>query len=59
LVSKEVKEHCCTKHFSDKNGSLGMGAGVIVECFKQSEAMYGIRYQKLIADGDLSVYKKI
>ncbi|XP_060875891.1 uncharacterized protein LOC132949126 [Metopolophium dirhodum] len=59
LGSKEVKEHCCTKNWSDKNGSSGMEAAVIVEGFKQSEPMYGIRYQKLIADGDSSVYKKI
>jgi len=59
LSSKEVKEHCCTKNWSDQNGSSGMEAAIIVEGFKQSEPMYGIRYQKLIADGDSSVYKKI
>lgn len=59
LGSKEVKEHCCTKNWLDQNGSSDMEAAIIVEGFKQSEPMYGIRYQKLIADGDSSVYKKI
>lgn len=54
-----MKEHRCTKNWSDQNGSSGMEAAIIVEGFKQSEQMYGIRYQKLIADGDSSVYKKI
>lgn len=36
-----------------------MEAAIIVEGFKQSENMYGVRYHKLIADGDASVYKKI
>lgn len=56
---KEVKKHCCTKNWLDQNGSSGMEAAIIVEGFKQSESMYGIRYKNLIADGDSSVYKKI
>lgn len=36
-----------------------MEAAVIVEGFCRSEEMYGIKYTKLIADGDSSVYKKI
>ncbi|CAI6370686.1 unnamed protein product [Macrosiphum euphorbiae] len=35
-----------------------MEAAVVVNGFKESERMYGIRYRKLIADGDSSVYKK-
>lgn len=36
-----------------------MEAAIICEGFKRSEEMYKIRYAKLIADGDSSVYKKI
>lgn len=36
-----------------------MEASIIVDGFAQSEKMYGIRYHKLIADGDSNVYKKI
>jgi len=36
-----------------------MEAAIIFEGFKQSESMYGIRYHRLIADGDSSVYKQI
>lgn len=36
-----------------------MEAAIIVEGFKQSEPMYSIRYQKLIAGGNSSAYKKI
>lgn len=59
LQGNEVKEHCYTKNWSDKNGSSGMEAAIIVEGLKQSESMYGIRYKNLIADGDSSVYTKI
>ena len=34
-----------------------MEAAIICEGFKRSEEMYKIRYAKLIADGDSSVYK--
>lgn len=36
-----------------------MEASIVVEGFKQSESTYGIRYHKLIADGDIGVYKQI
>jgi len=36
-----------------------MEAAVIINGFRESESMYGIRYHKLIADGDSSVYKQI
>jgi len=36
-----------------------MEASIIVDGFVQSERMYGIRYNKLIADGESNVYKKI
>jgi len=53
------KEHLCFKNWNTNHSSSGMEASIIVEGFKKSEEMYGIRYAKFIADGDSSVYKKI
>jgi len=53
------KEHVCFKNWKNSDGSSAMEASIVVEGFKQSESTYGIRYHKLIADGDSSVYKKI
>lgn len=36
-----------------------MEADIIVEGFKQSESMHGVRYKKFIADGDSSVFAQI
>lgn len=36
-----------------------MEASIIVEGFKTSEALYGVRYAKFIGDGDSNVYKKM
>jgi len=41
------------------SSSSGIEASIIVEGFKNSEEMYGLRYHKLIADGDNSVYQTI
>lgn len=49
--------HTCFKNY--EGASTGMEAESIVEGFKLSERMHGIRYSKLIADGDSSTYKKI
>jgi hypothetical protein len=51
--------HKCTKNWSATNSSSGMESSIIVEGFLLNEKMYGIRYNKFIADGDSSVYKKI
>lgn len=53
----ETPPHACFKNYS--GSSSGMESQTIAEGFKCSEAMYGIRYAKLIADGDSSTYKKI
>lgn len=50
-------EHVCNANYIGP--STGMEAHVIVEGFRRSEEMYGVRYNRLIADGDSSVYKKI
>jgi len=36
-----------------------METAIIVEGFKNSEEMYVLRYHKLIADGDSSIYQQI
>lgn len=53
------KEHTCFKNWKITDGSSAMEASIIVEGLKGSEQMYDIRYNKLIADGDSSVYKQI
>lgn len=42
-----------------KQSSTSMESALVCEGFQKSEEMYNIRYAKLIADGDSSVYKKI
>lgn len=55
--SETMHEHDCNANYKDY--STGMEAELIVEGFKESEKLYGVRYSQLIADGDSSVYKKI
>lgn len=58
-IGDKVKIHECYKNWKSSDGSSAMEAAVIVNGFRESESMYGIRYHKLIADGDSSVYKHI
>jgi len=53
------KNHTCFKNWKTSDGSSGMEASIIVEGFKESEQVHGIRYHKFIADGDSNVYKRI
>ncbi|XP_063223707.1 uncharacterized protein LOC134531760 isoform X3 [Bacillus rossius redtenbacheri] len=53
----EVKEHICYKNWSGSSSS--MEADIILEGFKASVEMYGVKYGTLIADGDCSVYNSI
>lgn len=53
------KNHTCFKNWKTSDGSSGMEASIIVEGFKESEQVHGIRYHKCIADGDSNVYKRI
>lgn len=50
-------EHLCFKNYT--GASTGMEAAILVEGFKRSEEMYGIRYSHFIGDGDSNVYKRI
>jgi len=52
-----TKEHACAKNFSGP--STSMESAILVEGFRSSESMYGVRYNKLIADGDSSTYNKL
>lgn len=50
-------DHKCTKNWT--GSSTSMEADILVEGFCRSEEMYGVRYGRLIADGDSSVYSSI
>jgi len=58
-ADESLTGHKCTKNWSATNSSSGMESSIIIEGFMQSEKMYGIRYNKFIADGNSSMYKKI
>lgn len=57
--AKEPSKHVCFKNWDDHKSSSAMEASIIVEGFKMSEEMYGVRYAKFIGDGDSNVYKQI
>jgi ribosomal protein S12 len=46
----------CTKNHT--GSSTGMESDIIVEGFKFSMNMYGIKFHMLIGDGDSNTYKK-
>lgn len=54
---EEVRPHSCSKNWD--HSSTSMEAAITVDGFLTSEETYGVRYAKLVADGDSSVYKKI
>ena len=54
---EEVRHHHCFKNWS--GSSTAMEADIIVEGFNLSESMHGLRYIKLIGDGDSSVHHNI
>jgi hypothetical protein len=51
------KTHQCFKNFS--GSSTSMESNIIVEGFKNSVELCGLKFTKLIADGDSSTYNKI
>lgn len=55
----EPKQHTCYKNWGLNQSSSSMEPALIADGFACSEEMYGIRYARLIADGDSSVYKRI
>lgn len=55
-VLDNPREHTCFKNFTGT--STSMESAILVEGFRLSEEMYGVRYSTMIADGDSSTYKK-
>ncbi|XP_063242387.1 uncharacterized protein LOC134542230 isoform X1 [Bacillus rossius redtenbacheri] len=54
---KSVKSHKCAKNWDGPSSS--MEQDIIVEGFLQSVSMHGLKYHKLIGDGDSSVHRKL
>ena len=51
--SSPPPQHMCFKNWS--GSSTAMEADIIAAGFRQSEAMHGVRYTKVVGDGDSSV----
>ncbi|GFU18384.1 uncharacterized protein NPIL_268121, partial [Nephila pilipes] len=56
-VNKLPGKHCCSKNWHGSSSS--MEANIIQEGFQNSMAMYGVKYAKVIGDGDSNVYKSM
>ena len=54
---KDVPTHLCYKNWD--GSSPAMEADIIVEGFRQAEKQHGLRYMKLVGDGDSSVLSSI
>ncbi|KAF4530437.1 hypothetical protein B566_EDAN018090, partial [Ephemera danica] len=52
-------DHTCYKNWDSKMSASSMESAIIVEGFGMSEEMYGLKYNKLIGDGDSSVHKRL
>jgi len=56
-ANQKVKDHVC---FMNYNGpSKSMETDILVEGFRQSEAMHNLQYLQYIGDGDSSVFYKL
>lgn len=55
VAKGEPKEHTCNRNYSGP--STGIESQLILEAFENSEKDYGVRYYRLIADGDSKTYK--
>jgi hypothetical protein len=53
----DIPQHTCHKNWDGT--STAMEAQIIVEGFLSSVDMHGLKYKKLVGDGDSSVYNKI
>ncbi|GFY73594.1 yqaJ domain-containing protein [Trichonephila inaurata madagascariensis] len=56
-ANKQADRHYCSKNWHGSSSS--MEANIIQEGFMNSVAMYGVKYTKIIGDGDSNVYKTI
>lgn len=52
-------DHACSKNWGVHQTSTSMESAIILEGFLASEEMYSVRYARIVADGDSSVYKSI
>lgn len=52
-----TKNHVCYKNY--EGSSTAMEQDILVEGFRLSEAMHGVRYKYMIGDGDSSTYARI
>ena len=57
VPSSPIPPHKCYKNWSDS--SCAMESDIILQGFKCSERMHGLRYIWMIGDGDTSVYSSI
>ncbi|XP_072375407.1 uncharacterized protein [Diabrotica undecimpunctata] len=55
--NEPVPLHTCYKNW--QGSSTAMETSIIVEGFKQSQILHGLKFLQFIADGDSSVYAKI
>ncbi|KAK3089294.1 hypothetical protein FSP39_002467 [Pinctada imbricata] len=53
----EPRDHSCYKNWD--SDSLSMESDIILEGFKEAESTHGVRYMRIIGDGDSSVYARI
>ncbi|XP_062575148.1 uncharacterized protein LOC134237079 isoform X2 [Saccostrea cucullata] len=53
----DPKQHDCFKNWD--SDSQSMESDIIVDGFKQAEGKHGLRYMRIIGDGDSSVFAKI
>lgn len=51
------KDHACYKNFT--GASTAMEQEILVQGFRDSEVMHGLRYKYIVGDGDSSTYIKI
>ncbi|CAG2204291.1 unnamed protein product [Mytilus edulis] len=54
---ESVKPHSCFKNWN--HDSQSMESDIIIEGFKQAESKHGLRYMRVIGDGDSSVFSNI
>ena len=53
-ANQKVKDHVCFMHYNGPSKSLE--TDILVEGFRQSEAMHNLQYLQYIGDGDSSVF---
>ena len=53
---RHPEQHACYRNWTGSSGA--MESNMIAEGFKQSEATHGVRYMRLIGDGDSSVMQE-